>query len=136
MGPYFQLPKNLAEKYILYPNTKQVLNFDGYVEEMIYFGFSIESKVPVHFKVLKTSGKEKIDVYFDKLMKFNSVNDEQLIKVHDSLMGEKDMLIITDYSNQGMIGDYYRKRSGMRGNGRPSDAEIDDFSRVTALIMR
>lgn len=41
-GPYAELTQEMSEKYILYQPTRMFSEFDGYIHEDIYFGFSID----------------------------------------------------------------------------------------------
>ena len=45
------------------------------------------------------------------------------------------VFIISSYSNQGTIGEYFMKRAINTGKG-PLDSEIDDVNKVSALIIR
>lgn len=82
-----------------------------------------------------TGPDEDVERFFEKLVSFQQVGDPQLVEVYDSIIEDNMVYIISSYSNQGTIGEYFMKRAINTGKG-PLDSEIDDVNKVSALIIR
>lgn len=115
------MPELLQKKYIVYRASKRQLNH-FYFTEQTYLCLRTDTKefaslITPELKMYESEGR-RIDGYIDKLKMCTvelSVETDSIVRVLDSERFKHEMVILSEYCNQGNLEQYLEKRRNLQG---------------------
>lgn len=111
------LPEQLKSSYILYTATCSKNSIDIYMNEEVYFGFSVKSSQPVRFRLTGFSNPAVIRRHMERVQQFGSIRDENLVTVHEAITDNYRIILVDSYCNQGCLRDYTELKFQLRSQG-------------------